>query len=103
MTPSAINRHDDIKQLQVVWPDGLDVMVSYRQVRLECHCAHCVDEWTGKPLLDPDSVPLDVAIEKLELRGNYVVKISWTDGHDTGLYTWTRLAEITRNDDSSTI
>tara|TARA_B100000676_G_scaffold2390_1_gene2167 strand:+ start:3532 stop:3831 length:300 start_codon:yes stop_codon:yes gene_type:complete len=94
--PTAINRHDEQLELQVVWPDGLDVRIAYREVRLACHCAHCVDEWTGKALLDPDSVPADVAVRRMELKGNYAVKIVWTDGHDTGLYTWTRMASITR-------
>ena len=100
MVPTAINRHDSEKKLQVVWPDGVDKIVSYREVRLACHCAHCVDEWTGKPLLDPDSVPMDVSIESMELKGNYAVKITWSDGHDTGLYSWTRLSSITRPDNA---
>ena len=97
LVPSEINRHDEQLCLQLVWPDGVDVMIPYRAVRLACPCAHCVDEWTGKPLLDPDTVPEDIAIESMELRGNYALKISWTDGHDTGLYTWARLSSITRS------
>ena len=97
LVPSEINRHDEQLCLQFVWPDGVDVMIPYRVVRLACPCAHCVDEWTGKPLLDPDTLPEDIAIESMELRGNYALKISWTDGHDTGLYTWARLSSITRS------
>ena len=96
MVPAALNRQDEQLQLQIVWPDGVDVAVSYRDLRLACHCAHCVDEWTGKPLLDPNAVPQDIAIESMELKGNYAVKICWTDGHDTGLYTWLRLRSISR-------
>ena len=98
MIPTAMNRSDQELVLQLIWPDGLEVTVPYRELRLACHCAHCVDEWTGKPLLDPATVPQDVAIGSMQLKGNYAVKISWTDGHDTGLYTWTRLASITRPD-----
>lgn len=98
MIPTAMNRRDEELALQVIWPDGLEVTVPYRELRLACHCAHCVDEWTGKPLLDPASVPQDVAIGSMQLKGNYAVKISWTDGHDTGLYTWSRLKSITRPD-----
>ncbi len=96
MVPTAINRHDERGELQILWPDGVDVSVKYRDLRLACHCARCVDEWTGKPLLDPATVPDNIAIQSMELKGNYAVKISWTDGHDTGLYTWTRLKVITR-------
>jgi DUF971 family protein len=33
---------------------------------------------------------------KLGFSGNYALKISWSDGHDTGLYTWDLLQELAR-------
>jgi DUF971 family protein len=29
-----------------------------------------------------------------ELVGNYALRIQWSDGHDTGLYTWKYLREL---------
>ena len=98
MTPTAINRHDELLELEVQWPDKVTTRLTYRRLRLACGCAHCVDEWTGKPLLDPNSVPLDVAVQKISLVGNYAVRIAWSDGHETGLTTWKLLAELTRDD-----
>ena len=35
--------------------------------------------------------------ESAELVGNYAIKIRFSDGHDTGLYSWTYLREIDPN------
>ena len=101
MTPTAINRLDEVAELEVQWPDQVTATLLYRDLRLACGCAHCVDEWTGKPLLNPADVPMEVCIEKISLVGNYAIRIAWSDGHDTGLTTWSRLAELTRGETSS--
>jgi ATP-binding protein involved in chromosome partitioning len=49
---------------------------------------------TGKPLLDPASVPQDVAARSIGLVGNYAIRIDWSDGHATGIYTYELLAAL---------
>ena len=66
----------------------------FKPLRCACTCAGCVDEFTGAPLLDPATVPADVAVRAMKLVGHYAMQITWSDGHDTGLYTWTRLREM---------
>lgn len=39
----------------------------------------------------------DVTIRKLEAVGNYAVRIHFSDGHDSGIFTWTYLADIGAN------
>jgi ATP-binding protein involved in chromosome partitioning len=46
---------------------------------------------TQAPLLDPARVPQDVAPLAISLVGNYAIKIDWSDGHNTGIYTYERL------------
>jgi DUF971 family protein len=41
-----------------------------------------------------------VGILRLEPVGNYAVRIVFDDGHDTGLYTWSYLHELGRDQDS---
>lgn len=79
--------------LRVVWSDREDAF-PFRYLRGECGCAQCVNEWTGERMLDPAAIPADILIERMELVGNYAVRIYWTDGHFTGLYTWERLREL---------
>jgi DUF971 family protein len=88
--PKAIRRRPD--GLEIDWDGAGDVTrLAARSLRLACPCAGCVDEMSRRPLLDPASVPADVAIESLELVGAYGLKIRWTDGHSTGIYTFEAL------------
>ena len=84
--PKAIRRKGPI--LEVDW-DGMGHVAEFatRSVRLACPCAGCVEEMTGRPLLDPASVPLDVAADALELVGGYGLRLCWSDAATTGIYT----------------
>ena len=88
--PYAISRQDD--GLVVEWGPGLPP-TSYPALalRLACPCAECVDEMSGRALLDPGRVPQDVRPVKLQLIGNYGLKVWWSDGHHTGIYTFEAL------------
>jgi DUF971 family protein len=80
--------------LRVVWADRVDAF-PFRFLRGECGCAQCVNEWTGERMLDPEAIPADISIERMELVGNYAVRVYWSDGHHSGLYTWQRLRQLT--------
>lgn len=41
----------------------------------------------------------NVAIKKIELVGNYAIRILYTDAHDTGIYTWQYLHDLSLNKD----
>ena len=92
--PSDIRLIRAERLLQISWRDETPRLYDIRQVRSECACAACVDERTGVRTLDVDSVPDDIGINHMELVGNYAIKFSFTDGHDTGIYSWDRLYDI---------
>jgi ATP-binding protein involved in chromosome partitioning len=46
---------------------------------------------TSRPLLDPATVPADVEAATVDLVGAYGIKIRWSDGHGTGIYTFDAL------------
>jgi ATP-binding protein involved in chromosome partitioning len=90
VTPYAINRRDD--GLLIEWDDrGTLAFYPARALRLACPCAGCVDEMSGRPLLDPATVPETVAPVRASLVGAYGLKITWSDGHSTGIYTFDAL------------
>ncbi|MGO9487118.1 MAG: gamma-butyrobetaine hydroxylase-like domain-containing protein [Rhodomicrobium sp.] len=41
----------------------------------------------------------DVTIQKIEPVGNYAVRLAFSDGHDTGLFTWPYLYDLARRKD----
>ncbi len=88
--PHAINRRDD--GLLIEWDtSGHQALYPARALRLACPCAACVDEMSGRALLDPAAVPEDVRPVSVALVGAYGLKVRWSDGHDTGIYTFQRL------------
>lgn len=94
-TPAEI-RQAGPRELEIAWRDGARSRYAVRDLRLRCVCAHCVDEWTGECRLDPDSVPEDVHPLQIHSVGRYAIQIHWSDGHDTGIYSFDRLREIGR-------
>jgi ATP-binding protein involved in chromosome partitioning len=92
LTPYAINRQDD--GLLIEWDQsGHQALYPARALRLACPCAACIEEMSGRPLLDPATVPENVRPVTLALVGAYGLKISWSDGHSTGIYTFDRLLQ----------
>jgi DUF971 family protein len=81
-------------RLEVDWNDAHQSRYPFKMLRCACGCAHCVDEITGVRILDPASIPEDISIGDIQLVGNYAVRITWTDGHDTGLYSWSLLRRV---------
>ena len=74
-----------------MWDEGDECVISARELRLRCACAHCIEEMTGRKLLDPTKVPEHLKIQSMALAGNYGVQIAFTDGHDTGIYRFADL------------
>jgi len=92
--PHTIKRQDD--GLLVIWAAGEPGrLADARALRLACPCAACHDELTGAPLLNPDHVPDDIRPMSVALVGAYGVQVSWSDGHDTGIYTFEALRDAT--------
>jgi len=59
----------------------------------------CVDEWTHRSLIKPDLIPLDVKAKNIQVMGNYALHFDWSDGHNTGIYTYDFLREVCACDD----
>lgn len=85
--PERIRRLDDA--IEVVWSDPDHVgRFSVRALRLACPCAVCVDEISGRPLLDPATVTETLRADRIELVGSYAMRIRFSDGHGSGMQTF---------------
>ncbi|UCD25664.1 MAG: DUF971 domain-containing protein [Gemmatimonadota bacterium] len=98
--PERIHRADD--GVTITWNDSHVATFAARDLRLRCQCAECRDEMTGYPLLDPDTVPEDIVPLRISLVGAYAIKIDWSDGHSTGIYSFDALLAICPCEDCAT-
>jgi ATP-binding protein involved in chromosome partitioning len=91
--PYSITRRDD--GIFIEWEEGTHQgFYPARALRLACPCAACVEEMSGRPLLDPAVVPRDVRPLSVALVGAYGMRINWSDNHSTGIYTFEHLRRI---------
>jgi ATP-binding protein involved in chromosome partitioning len=93
-SPKNIRVHKDRRVLELIWTDSDRSLLPFRTVRQNCRCAVCVDEFTGRQILNPDSVPEDLDLVEVSLCGNYALRIRWSDSHDSGLFTWNHLRSV---------
>jgi ATP-binding protein involved in chromosome partitioning len=80
--------------ITIRWSDGHVGRYEGRDLRLACRCAACVDEWSHESLVQPERVLPDVKPLAIEVMGHYAIHINWSDGHNTGIYTYDYLREV---------
>lgn len=80
-------------ELELEWPDA-QAQFPFRFLRAACPCASCVDELSGKRILDPAQIAADVSIVEADYVGRYALRILWSDGHKTGIYSFQFLRQL---------
>ncbi len=77
--------------LAILWADGETTFHGTYALRIACPCAGCVEEWSRKKLPSLDEVPDDVRPVRIGTVGRYALQPTWSDGHHTGMYSFTEL------------
>ncbi len=91
--PREIMQEGDA-ELRVTWGDGRACLYSAPQLRRACPCAQCVNEVTGQRMLKPEMIGNDLSIENIEIVGRYALTFRWSDGHETGIYSFRYLRQL---------
>ncbi len=92
-TPIGFLRRDP-RTLSILWEDGHRDDFDVRDLRLACHCALCVEEMSGRKLLDPKTIRSDVSPRQIVSIGNYAIQFDWSDGHNSGIYSFNDLRAL---------
>ena len=92
-TPIGFLRRDP-RTLSILWEDGHCDDFDVRDLRLACHCALCVEEMSGRKLLDPKTIRSDVSPRQIHSIGNYAINFDWSDGHNSGIYSFNDLRAL---------
>ena len=80
--------------VRITWADGRVCRFAAAALRRACPCAQCVNEWTGERVLRPEAIRDDLEISDLQLVGRYALNFRWSDGHETGIYSFRYLREL---------
>lgn len=99
--PHEIGPTDDGSRLRITWKDGVTSEYVPHYLRMMCPCAGCVDEMTGVRTLTSGMIDDDVYPTAIHYVGRYAIQCVWSDGHETGIYTFGYLREIWDAEDGS--
>jgi DUF971 family protein len=81
-TPAELRVRDGGRVLRLSYAGGMTVDVAAERLR------------TATPSADKSAAPAGVTIVGVDTVGNYAARFSFSDGHDTGIYTWKLLREL---------
>ena len=96
LMPVALSKEGD-DRLVIQWNDGHRGVSAWTHLRKECPCAGCREERQKPPdpfrVLKPSELgPLRPL--RIDPVGRYAYKITWSDGHDTGIFTLENLRAL---------
>jgi DUF971 family protein len=80
--------------VRISWADGRICRFAAPELRRACPCAQCVNEWTGERVLKPEAVSEQLSIRNVAIVGRYALNFQWSDGHETGIYSFRYLREL---------
>lgn len=91
--PQELRFSNQDKALHIAFDDGTRYRLAYTYLRAESPSAEVQGHGAGPkppaPVIDPN-----IAVERAEPIGRYAVRLVFSDGHASGLYTWNWLYDL---------
>lgn len=84
--PTGIQLHTRSNELELQYADGSNVRLSCEYLRVYSPSAEVMGHGPGQEVLQYGKI--DVGISAIKPVGNYALQLVFSDGHDTGLYSW---------------
>lgn len=87
-------KQKDNHTFSIIWNDGKEQHFRLSMLQRSCPCAQCCDEKTGKRLINSHLIKEDVRAFNIRNVGRYALKIQFTSGCSTGIYTFDFLRHL---------
>ena len=94
-TPTGITLHQRSRVLEIAFSDGRTFRLPYELLRVYSPSAEVRGHGPGQEVLQVGK--RNVEIRALEPVGSYAVQPQFSDGHNTGIYSWDYLYELGEN------
>ena len=94
-TPQSITVHARSRVLEVLFSDGAQFRIPFELMRVYSPSAEVAGHGPGQEVLQTGK--RDVTITALASIGNYAVQPQFSDGHESGIFSWDLLYELGQN------
>ncbi len=91
-TPTALTVHQASRVLEVTFDDGASFRIPFELMRVYSPSAEVQGHGPGQEVLQAGKA--DVVIEQLAPVGHYGVQPTFSDGHESGIFSWTLLYRL---------
>ena len=91
-TPTALTVHSQSRILEVAFSDGAEFKIPFELMRVYSPSAEVQGHGPGQEVLQTGK--REVGIVELEPIGNYAVKPVFSDGHESGIFSWDYLYHL---------
>jgi DUF971 family protein len=91
-TPTEIKLHQASRVLELAFSDGAAFKLPYELLRVYSPSAEVRGHGPGQEVLQVGK--RDVTIKDVEQVGHYAIRPTFSDGHDTGIYSWDYLYDL---------
>ena len=98
MIPTNLIVHENSKVLELQYENGKSYRLPFEFLRVYSPSAEVRGHGPGQEVLQTGK--RDVGIVNIEPVGHYAIKPTFSDGHDSGLYSWDYLYELCENQES---
>ena len=95
MNPKSITYNSEACELEISYDDTESIVLSAEYLRVFSPSAEVRGHSSDQRVLQTGKK--DVAINSIEPVGNYAIRIVFSDGHDSGIYSWAYLRELSDN------
>ena len=91
-TPQSITVHAKSRVLEVVFSDGAQFRIPFELMRVYSPSAEVAGHGPGQEVLQTGQ--REVTITNLASIGNYAIQPQFSDGHESGIFSWDYLYEL---------